>query len=118
MTARHTKTFSEVERTLDTIRLSGPPLLHELVPQLKELLDAEAACVYRASSTLDGYSLDCFEMFGATASSERARRLLEKTLCAQRRFWGCFDPTIPEPRQRNVVIRPRARYIGPEPELS
>jgi DNA-binding CsgD family transcriptional regulator len=97
--------LEEIVQRAGTLEARPRPILEEVVPKLRELLDAELAGAYRASPPEEGSSgWQCDfvyglpwgpNLFAAYLATQRSRSLMHT-----------FDLLEPEPDQRNVVRQP------------
>ena len=111
LNARDDARVRELARNLGTMSLGAPPVLSELVGELRDLLHAEKACAYRVSESPAGRTLDFLYAAGAGPQKQLARDM-EQFLSRAPSRWTGYDPNRPEPRQRNRVLRP-AELAGP-----
>src|SRR5262249_738884 len=105
LNARDDARVRELARTLGTISLGAPPVLSELVSELRDLLHAEKAAAYRVTESPACRTLDFPYAAGAGPQKQLARDL-EQFLARAPARWTGYDPTRPELRQRNRVMRP------------
>jgi DNA-binding CsgD family transcriptional regulator/PAS domain-containing protein len=88
-------------RALDTLADDAPPALQTLLPELRTLLGCEQVMAYGLSPALGRTRLDwCYALARDPAISERLARTINEAPGA----WGLFDPTCPDPVQRNQPL--------------
>jgi DNA-binding CsgD family transcriptional regulator len=112
LNARDDARVRELIRSLGTFSLGSPPVLSELVGELRELLGAEKAAAYRVTQSPAGSTLDFCYTAGAGPQKQVARDL-EQFLATAPANFTAYDPTRPDPRQRNRVVHPFDR-LSPE----
>ena len=103
LNARDDARVRELIRSLSTFSLGSPPVLSELMGELRELLGAEKTAAYRVSESPAGRTLDFLFTAGAGPQKQVARDL-EQFLAQAPAKWTGYDPTRPEARQRNRVL--------------
>ena len=103
LNARDDARVRELGRCLGTLSLGAPPVLTELVGELRELMHAEKSAAYRVSESPAGRTLDFLYTAGAGPQKQVARQF-EQFLAGAPAKWTGYDPARPEPRQRNRVL--------------
>jgi DNA-binding CsgD family transcriptional regulator len=100
-----------IEAELDTVRLDGespsPSGVRAVLPQIRELLEAEVMVLYCPVEDAQGFMLERFEHSSDDRAAELERRTRDFFARAPRRY-AWYDPSRPEPAQRNRVIDPVA----------
>ncbi|MFN7135252.1 MAG: hypothetical protein ACK4N5_24470, partial [Myxococcales bacterium] len=79
------------------------PYLEQISSELNGLLRSEKVCSYGVSGDEGNYTLDF--MFGSGFSPAAAAKVTSDFFATHSTRWGAFDPSCPEPRQRNRVFR-------------
>src|ERR1700733_11157385 len=93
----------EAMRTsLKTLVLGDASALPRMIPMLRDAIGVDHALAYRVVVDGDHRAVDDAHVAGFTRPLEPARSLREWLRTSHR--WGLFDPALPEPPQRNVVL--------------
>jgi DNA-binding CsgD family transcriptional regulator len=116
LSLQHADRVRAIAEELDTLRCDGKPVLDTVLPPIRELLDVETMVAYRLREQTGGWDLDMFHAWGAH-SSERVRALLHGLLVTTPKPFGTYDPSRPEPAQRNRVIEASRTLLAPDAEL-
>jgi DNA-binding CsgD family transcriptional regulator len=86
-----------------TLRVGGPPMWDQLLPQIRQLIGLERICAYGVSDTESGHlQLDYFNADGFDARPLAGA--FDAMLAKGDRRWGLYDPVRPEPAQRNRAV--------------
>ena len=114
---RDVATLAGIRDELETIRLSGPPVLDAIFPELRQLLEVECLLAIRMCQRGQGWNIDLFHFQGMQRPEEFKSRLLNFFAKAPPRF-AWYNATCPEPSQRNKVIEAVSRIPPGEFETS
>jgi DNA-binding NarL/FixJ family response regulator len=87
---------------LGTISTGGPPFFETLLPQLRELLGLDVTMFYDLRKAEKGFNVDRLAGDQLTVSTQQVVTAFDALLSASAGRWGVFEPTRPEPQQRNL----------------
>ena len=93
--------------SLGTLPIGGPPALAWLSGPLQELLRSPHVVTYSYRPRGEGVGVDVFSIAGESAPrcpNERAHRIYDDYVATKRLDFQAFNPTRPEPSQRNRVL--------------
>ena len=101
----------EVEADLGVLVDGGPPALEIVPPALCELLSANKALVYTLRPGAEGV---CLDQGFCEGLPREAIPVLDGYISGQTVAWAAYNPTRPEPRQRNktVGVEEMVRFAG------
>ena len=91
----------EVARRLRTYEDGAPAALTWLTAELRQLVGADRVLAYSVAPGVSSYRLEFAHGSGFPIPIHDA---LGEALADRATPWALFDPTAPEPRQRNVVV--------------
>ncbi len=107
MTPTVRRQLRAIEAELDTVRLDGESSVRTMLPEVRVALEAEIVVLYCPVEEADGFTLERFEHSSPHQGEELERRTRRFFAHAPRQY-GWYDPSRPEPAQRNRVIDPVA----------
>jgi DNA-binding CsgD family transcriptional regulator len=99
--ARDEAAAQELARGLRTFEDGVRPALSWLTAELRQLMRADRLLAYSVAPAVGGYRLGFAYGSGFPVPIHDA---LREALADRSTPWALFDPTAPEPRQRNVVV--------------
>jgi DNA-binding CsgD family transcriptional regulator len=110
------RVVAEIEHELATLRLDGSDAIGAVLPRMSELLGLDVVNAYGLAEGTTGYELTRFH--GVGFAHNFIPRFSAFLAAAPRRY-GLFDPSRPEPSQRNRVVeaQPRAEPSRPEQQI-
>lgn len=90
--------------------LDGPPALERFLPALRGLLGAQLTAAFGAGELESGFGSTFQLRSGVDLSGSDLMRDLDTWMHRSPSRWALYDPTAPEPRQRNMVLNV-GRYL-------
>jgi len=92
---------------LDTVRLSGRPVIEVILPEVRALLGTESMLLYAPIKRGEGWQVERFHMDNCPQPAN-LERLFLAYLARSPSPSPAYDPIRPQPDQRNRVIEPIA----------
>ena len=116
MAVSDARAVAEIEHELATLHLDRADAIDAVMLRMRELLDVEVVNAYGLAEATTGWELTRFH--GVGFSRGFVPRFSAFLAAAPRRY-GLFDPSRPEPSQRNRVVEavPRAEPSRPEQQI-
>jgi DNA-binding CsgD family transcriptional regulator len=104
----------DVSADLEVLVDGATPALQAMGPRLRDLLGTHTFCAYGLSQTEtpdEGLAVTFSTSVGA--NGVRIERVFPRWVGAQPAGWGAYNPSRPEPKQRNVALTLRQLGITP-----
>jgi DNA-binding CsgD family transcriptional regulator len=92
---------------VETVRLSGPPIMDVILPEVRATLGTESMLLYAPIRRDEGWDVERFHMDNCPQPA-RLKRLFLTYLASSASPSPAYDPVRPEPQQRNRVLEPIA----------